>query len=220
MKSAEVPVHLAQQRLQFAPGDAELLLGLVGPLPPRLAPWGPQLGPQRLAGRLLPPWDRKREEVVTGRRSQSEYRIHETRRRAYGERADVLPQGVERRVRVPEVHGVAPALGVGEPQQQGVEALRVSVPLSRESQRVRPALARLQARFTPASLSRCSAASGGRRLTDSMTDFSVALAASSSTPAAGSDRWRRSSSGVTVSNQEATSLRTTVRRRASSGPPD
>lgn len=50
MKSAEVLVHLAQQHPQFAPGDVELLLGLVGPL--RLVP-GLQLGPQRLAGRLL-----------------------------------------------------------------------------------------------------------------------------------------------------------------------
>lgn len=35
----------------------------------------------------------------------------------------MLPQGVFRRVWVSEVHGVAPALGVGQPQQQGVEGL-------------------------------------------------------------------------------------------------
>lgn len=42
---------------------------------------------------------------------------------AHRQHAAVLLQGFQRRVRVTDVHGVAPAVCMGQPQQQRVEAL-------------------------------------------------------------------------------------------------
>lgn len=135
LQGTEVPFHLSQQQLQLATRHVELLLGLVAVLDLLLRL---EMRPQGLQGcllslpalKLLPQILQatikktpKQSAVVMLRPGWKENIQQRVMKPAYSQRVLVVLQSTDWCVWVTNVHSVASALCMGQPQQQRVEAL-------------------------------------------------------------------------------------------------